>query len=1292
MARALLDSCSNANLMTQKFLTSLQLPTKQCFVDIGAVDETSTVSEKYVKATFFSTYNNTKHQLNFLIVPKIVERVPNETFPREKFNIPKNIKLADPQFHVPRPIDVLLASGPTMSSLAIGQIKLASENSKITLQKTSFGWIVAGGSMNNSPLNSASCNVVKLDRLLERFLIIEDLDYRPVKSRDDVMCEEHYVKNKTRDSSGRYTVRLPFRPGNFELGSTRRQALHQFHALERKFEANPHFRAEYEKEMNGYIELGHMTLCEDDNDDGYYIPHHAVIKETSDTYKHRVVYNASANSTTGTSLNKLLLTGPTIQKPLHHQLLSFRTHPYVVTADIEKMYRQIWIHPDDRKFQKIFWYHEGKIRTFTLNTVTFGVKCAPFLAIRTLHQLAKDEEPNFPRASRLLCSDFYVDDFLSGADTLDDIMAIRDEMINLLRRGGFVIRKWASNHPSALDNIDRKIFDLDCGIQGEPVKKTLGVVWDSKRDIFTYSVNPQNSQSTSTKRKLLSQIAKVFDPLGLVGPLTLHTKTLIQDCWRAKITWDESLPQDIHTKWIVVADQLPRLKEIVFPRYLGCPNPISFEIHGFCDASMYGYGACLFIRSSDSLGNVTIRLACSKSKVASLSHHTIPRLELAGASLLKRLYVESKDQLSFPVKRKVLWSDSMIVLCWLKKAPHLLRTYEANKVADIQTLDNEVDWRHVRSKDNPADSLSRGQLPDELLNNSLWTSGPQWLNLSNDNWPQPPNSCPNQLPGFKDGIVLITALIGSSIYSRFSDYGCMIRSIAYLLRWKSKGPLPSNIPDTSRSRRGIRYLTPVEIAHAELLILRLIQRENFSAELKLLDAARTKNPNEFKGSFKSQTKFDELNPFLDDDSLIRVGGRLKHSDLLFNQKHPVLLPSNHHVSDLIIRDAHHRNLHGGVQSTLYAVRERFWILNGKNQIRHVLQRCVPCIRQKPKFPHAKMADLPEPRVVQSLAFINTGVDYFGPILTKEKKERNKSFIKSYGCVFVCMATKAVHIEVASDLSTDAFLACFRRFISIRGKPQQVFSDNGTNFTGANNELKKIYEFHASQNFKDTVQNYAAAERIEWHFNPPLSPHFGGLWEAAVKSFKHHLTRVMKDQKLTYEQLDTLLKEIAAVLNSRPLYSISADPNDSLAVTPAHNLIGRPFNFLLEQNFVSVPDNRLTPYQLITKARQDFWSKWHKEYLHELQTRQKWLNSTATLVPGTVVVSMEDNSACARWPLGVVVEVHPGSDGIARVATIRTASGLYKRNITRLCILPIGQNDGLPSESQSSPPTTTVVSP
>ncbi|XP_058789183.1 uncharacterized protein LOC131663100 [Phymastichus coffea] len=212
-----------------------------------------------------------------------------------------------------------------------------------------------------------------------------------------------------------------------------------------------------------------------------------------------------------------------------------------------------------------------------------------------------------------------------------------------------------------------------------------------------------------------------------------------------------------------------------------------------------------------------------------------------------------------------------------------------------------------------------------------------------------------------------------------------------------------------------------------------------------------------------------------------------------------------------------------------------------------------------------MADLPKARVNESPAFCHTGVDFSGPIFIKEKMFRNKSTLKTYGCVFVCLASKAVHLELATDLSTEGFLAAFRRFISRRGVPEHVYSDNGTNFVGAARELREI----------------------EWHFNPPLSPYFGGLWEAAVKSFKHHFKRVLKDQLLTYEQINTLLIEIEEVLKSRPLYTLSSDPNDPLAITPAHLMIGRPFNVLPEKLVLSVPDNGLSTYNFVIKARQDF---------------------------------------------------------------------------------------------------------
>ncbi|XP_014207299.1 uncharacterized protein LOC106638559 [Copidosoma floridanum] len=393
-------------------------------------------------------------------------------------------------------------------------------------------------------------------------------------------------------------------------------------------------------------------------------------------------------------------------------------------------------------------------------------------------------------------------------------------------------------------------------------------------------------------------------------------------------------------------------------------------------------------------------------------------------------------------------------------------------------------------------------------------------------------------------------------------------------------------------------------------------------------------------------------------------------NLLTTKNIQFCLLSKHHVTDLIIRQYHQSNLHGGIQSTLYSIRERFWIINGRDQVRKIIRHCVDYIRTKPKPLQAQMADLPAARVIEAPAFSNVGVDFFGPLYIKEKQFRCRTTLKVYGCVFVCMMSKAVHIELAHDLSAEGFLAAFYRFISRRGIPEHVYSDNGTNFVGANNELREIYDLFKTPEYENQIENYALSNRITWHFNPPLSPHFGGLWEAAVKSFKHHLKRILKDHTLTYEQMQTLLIEIEAILNSRLICTLSADPNDPLALTPAHILIGKSFKTLPEKNLVSVPDNRLSTWNFITKARQDFWNRWHTDYLNEFNIRQKWHESTGEIKPGAVVILIEKTIPHGRWPLGVVLEVCPGNDGIARVAQVKTTTGVYKRNITSLCLLPI----------------------
>ncbi|XP_058810564.1 uncharacterized protein LOC131675563 [Phymastichus coffea] len=538
------------------------------------------------------------------------------------------------------------------------------------------------------------------------------------------------------------------------------------------------------------------------------------------------------------------------------------------------MYRQILIYPDDRKYQRILWYHKGEVKTFQLNIVTFGVAAAPVLAIRTIQQLARDEAKDFPRVSKLLFRDFYVDDFISGSNTLEELLAIRDEMIALLRRCSFINRKWASNHLSALNTIDKKVFDLDCVIREDPVQKTLGVVWDSQRDILQYSVSCIDLQATLTKRQLLSKISKIFDPLGLLGPVVLFAKTLIQDCWKAKVGWDESLPQDIHTKWKSFVLQSSLLKQVSFPRQFLIPNPTRIELYGFCDACNYGYGTCLFLKSVDSSNNVISRLVCSKSRVAPLSGVTIPRLELCAASVLKKLYVDTKSQFDFPIDQTIFLSDSTIVLAWLKKAPHLLRVFESNKVADIQTLGEQVSWRHVRSEDYPADALSRGQLPADFLDNSLWTLGPSWLSLPSQEWPKSVETSPKELPGLKKGVCLLTTPSSSfsEIYSRFSVYGRLTRVMAYVFRWRQRsrdrGKTTQLFPDVEESSirmkkilQLVRPLLPSEVMASEISIVKSMQQERFPNELRKL--SQTCN------SLKRGTSFENLAP-LGDDKVIRV--------------------------------------------------------------------------------------------------------------------------------------------------------------------------------------------------------------------------------------------------------------------------------------------------------------------------------------------------------------------------------------------------------------------------------------
>lgn len=319
-----------------------------------------------------------------------------------------------------------------------------------------------------------------------------------------------------------------------------------------------------------------------------------------------------------------------------------------------------------------------------------------------------------------------------------------------------------------------------------------------------------------------------------------------------------------------------------------------------------------------------------------------------------------------------------------------------------------------------------------------------------------------------------------------------------------------------------------------------------------------------------------------------------------------------------------------------------------------------------------MGNLPKNRLSFSRPFLNAGIDYCGPFFVKEHRHRNRTKVKTYVAVFVCLATKAVHLEFASDLTTEAFLSCLKRFVARRGMIKSLSSDNATNFTGANHELKNLFEQIHMLEKDDKIKNYLSEFKIDWNFIPPRAPHFGGLWEAAVKSFKFHFIRIAGTKLLTYEQLQTYVVQIEAILNSRPLTPLSSDPNDFLPLTPGNFLIGTSMMTLPQEDLQEVPENRLSNWQLSQQMTHHFWTRWHKEYLNELISRSKWKKQTdqSNIKHGTLVVIKEDNLPPMNWKLGRIVDTHAGQDGIIRTLTIKSASGLFKRALKCVYPLPI----------------------
>lgn len=1259
--RALLDSGSQINVISERAVKTLALAVKNSHIRIEGIGGNPNSLRSRVNILIKSKNGNYMTRVEAFVLPHIVADQPTHKLNDVSW-VPNNLPLADPTFEKPGRVDLLLGAEHYFELILPEQIKRSPKFPMI--QNSKLGWIIAGKLRTTAP-RVATCSVATTndgtDDLLERFWKLDTLEsVQPFRTPADAYCETHFKNNIQKAVDGRFIVKLPYSEDVSALGESREVATRRFLSLERRLCRDTDLQGSYVEFMKEYERLGHMKEVTPLKipSSHYFIPHHCVLKPDSSTTKLRVVFDASAKSSSGKALNDILYAGPTVQSELLSILLRFRTHKYVFTADIEKMYRQIWMNPADQFHQMIVWRNspQEELKYYRLKTVTYGTTSAPFLATKCLEHLATVNKLQYPLGAKTVKNDFYVDDCLTGADSLTEAMKIRDEVNKILLSAGLRLRKWCANHDKLLQGISMEdtipLVKLDDAEDNSI--KTLGLTWSPKTD--SLHGRAQAAEATKiTKRVVCSELAKIFDPLGLFAPVVVRAKIFMQQLWESNLDWDEELSTSLQRDWKTYRDDLQSLNKIKIPRHIfDGKMPVAKEIHTFVDASEKAYGAAVYIRATYKDNTTTVRLLCAKSKVAPLAKQSLPRLELCAAVLGAELTSRVRKDLHMKssCNPAYLWTDSRIVLSWINSQSSSLETFVANRVAKIQELTTATQWRHVSSQNNAADILSRGTLARNLDATSIWLHGPLFLHGAPSKWPEPFVKLPsdNDTMGRKGNPRIVAAPVGEIadvIYSiNINDsFRRLQRIIAYMMRLR-------------HPRKNCNTLTHEELERAKLIIIRKIQRADFPEELK--DLAK-------HGTVDNKSNLKSMTPLLDKDGIIRVGGRIEKSALSFDEKHPILLPYNDKLVKSLLRELHEDNLHCGPQALLAKSRQNYWIIKGKTMARNITQNCVRCTRAKPRMFQQLMGNLPEQRVNPARPFQNAGVDYCGPFWIHHKV-RGKRPDKAYIAIFCCFATKAVHMETVSDLTTEKFIAALKRFMGRRGNCQTLHCDNATNFVGANNKLRDLEEAIYNDKAKANILTECQKRNVKFEFIPPRAPHFGGLWEAAVKSAKHLLLKNVSTAALTYDELETVVIEIEAILNSRPITPMSTDPNDLAALTPGHFLIGEPLTAQAHDTGKTSGKSLGQRLDLLQHLKYTFWTRWSQEYLHELQQRAKWTRSTANVSEGMMVLVKEDNVPCRQWPIGRIQKVYSGTDNHIRVVDVKTTHGTFKRPIHKLAPL------------------------
>ncbi|XP_062544887.1 uncharacterized protein LOC134211735 [Armigeres subalbatus] len=1121
--------------------------------------------------------------------------------------------------------------------------------------RTRLGWVVYGCEGTNSRSNKTAFVLAietkseekSLNEIVKEYFSTEQFGVmapeKPLISKNVVRAND-IMHNTLKYSNGYYEIGLLWKDDEFQFPDSYQSALGRLKIQEKKMSNNPGIKTWYTNKIKEYVEKGYARKLDPSevkvtDKRTYYLPYFLVINENKIP---RLVFDAKAEIK-GESFNSKLLAGPDATASLLGVLIRFREHSIAVVGDIKEMFHQIRIREADQKAQ-CFLFRDDPNKNpdiYVMQVMTFGATCSPACAQFVKNINAAKFTRNCPEAVNVITKNHYVDDCLASFQTPTEAIKVMNEVIKIHDHANFYIRKFVSNSDEVLkglpmDRIDSsKLISLD---MNEPsYQKVLGIQWDTEKDEMVYRIDCLTSLDTLTKRQLLSFVARVYDPLGLISNVTIESRIILQDLWRRQLGWDDEVPEDIKQRLV---DWYLRVERLDSFRILRCYSKAldvkKREMHVFVDASERAFAAVIYFRTL-SENNIDVNIVAAKARVAPMKVMTIPKLELQAALLGTRLAGTIEKESDLEIHETVYWSDNSTVLSWIKSDPRNYKQFVAFRVSEIHDSTTTNQWRWIDSENNPADEATK-----VVKRKSIWTSGPRFLKEPEENWPKINRSLETneelrhvnliisaELQEFK-GIQIIWC----SNWLRLKRAVCMAKKFIDKLR-------------TTKCKLTLDFcLSKVDLEWAEEILVRKAQSEVFSDEISCLTIS---------GNIDHRSHIRNLNPFLDKKGILRSNGRLSNvSCLPPSAKNHIILPQKHHVTKLILQHYHERFYHQKFETVIAAIRQKFWVVNIRVALKNVRKQCQFCKNTRTKPIPPLMAPLPEFRTTPHMkVFTYTGVDYFGPMIISIGRRTEKR----WGALFTCLVTRAVHIEVAFDLSTDSFFLCLMNLQHLRGRIAELYSDNGTNFIGANNELKKI-------------KQRLATEGIDWHFNPPLSPHFGGAWEIMVRETKS----LLKYFQGVYREhtLRATLNEIAFIINCRPLTHIPLDSEEEEPLTPNHFILGCSGEAELSLNDVSQAEALKQQWKKAQSMTTQFWQRWIKEYLPTQVKRTKWQNSSKPIEIGDVVV-MPDENRKGFYEKGIITEVRPAKDGQVRSAAVRTGKGTFIRPTINMGILDVRKN-------------------